>query len=116
MKHPIRIERRSEDTDALGQPLEAWTRVGACFARRMGERAQVEKSEEIAADRETEGRRIVFRVRSRPFVGWYREGDRLVEPARNGLSETVWAIKGWAEVEGSGGAYVDIKAETPAQR
>jgi hypothetical protein len=113
MKHPIRIERRSTVPDELGQPVASWTRVGGCFARRMTERA---RPEEKVADRPTEIRSIVFRVRTLPFIGWYREGDRLVEPARNGLPETVWAIGGWAEVEGSGGMYVDIKASTPAER
>jgi hypothetical protein len=113
MKHPIRIERRSTESDALGQPVPEWVRVGACFSRRITERA---RPEEVIADRDSEVRTIVFRVRTRPFVGWYREGDRLVEPARNGLPETVWAIRGWAEVEGSNGMYVDIKAESPGGR
>lgn len=113
MKHPIRIERRAAAADELGQAVETWTRVGACFARRMSERA---KPEEVIEDRDTEVRSIVFRVRTLPFIGWYRDGDRLVEAARNGLPETGWAIRGWAEVEGSGGMYVDIKASTPAER
>lgn len=113
MKHPIRFERRSTETDDLGQPVEEWVRVGACFSRRMTERASAQV---VVTDRDTESRTMLFRVRTRPFVGWYREGDRLVEPPRNGLPEKIWSIDGWAEVEGSNGMYVDIKASTPPER
>ena len=105
LKHPVRIERPSVGADEMGQPLEGWTRVGGCFARRLRSKAA---TEEVIADRETEGQSAVFRVRTRPFIGWYRDGDRLVEAARNGLPEKAWHITGWAEADGSEGAYVDI--------
>ena len=112
LKHPVRIERPASGADDLGQPLEGWTRVGVCFARRLRSKAT---AEEVIADRETEGQSAVFRARTRPFVGWYRDGDRLVEPSRNGLPEVIWRITGWTEVEGSNGMFVDVTAKELAR-
>ena len=113
LKHPIRIERPSEALDDIGQPVPGWVRVGACFARRMKDRA---KAAEVISDRDNEASTAVFRVRTRPFIGWYRDGDRMVELARHGFPETPWKITGWAEVEGSYGMYVDIAVVTPDGR
>ena len=112
LKHPVRIERQVPGVDELGQPLEGWTRIGGCFARRLRSKAT---AEEVLADRETEGQSAMFRVRTRPFIGWYRDGDRLVEAARNGLPEVAWRITGWTEVEGSNGMYVDVAVESFAK-
>lgn len=112
LKHPVRIERRAVGADETGQPLDVWTRVGGCFARRVRSKATAEV---VIADRDMEGQSAVFRVRTRPFIGWYRDGDRLVEIARNGLPEIFWKITGWTEVEGSNGMYVDVAVETFAQ-
>lgn len=113
LDHPIRIERQSDAADDIGQPVAAWARVGGCFSRRMADRA---RPEEVIADRKTERRTATFRVRSRPFIDWYRDGDRLVEDARQGFPETIWDITGWAEVEGTQGMYVDVKAIEPGER
>ncbi|MCW1916784.1 head-tail adaptor protein [Luteolibacter sp. GHJ8] len=107
LRHPIRIERPVTTVDELGQPVPGWERVGVCFARRMKERAGAET---VISDRPVEQRRAVFRVRSQPFLRWYREGDRLVELGRGGMPEVVWGIEGWAEVEGSGGMYLDVES------
>jgi len=109
LKHPVRIERPASGADDLGQPLEGWTRVGVCFARRLRSKATAEG---VIADRETEGQSAVFRVRTRPFIGWYRDGDRLVELARNGLPEMAWKVTGWNEAEGTNGMFVDVSTQS----
>lgn len=106
----IRIERKGTTTDALGQPEEAWTVAGRFRARGMNLR---DRGEAVLADRDTERRGKTFRVRSRPFLSFYRPGDRLVEEARKDIPSTTWKIAGWTEVEGTSGMYVDIAAEVP---
>jgi len=109
----IRFERKGSTTDSLGQPVEVWSVVGRCQARGM---AQRDRGEAVLADRPTERRTKVFRVRSRPFLTFYQAGDRLVEEARVDFPPQAWEIEGWTEVEGSGGMYVDIAAAVPEER
>ncbi len=109
----VRFERKGTTSDALGQPVETWTVVGRCRARGMKEK---DRGEVILADRETEQRGKGFRVRTQPFLGFYRDGDRLVEEKRTGFPETVWKIEGWTEVPGTNGMYVDVAAVVPEAR
>jgi len=109
----IRIERKGTITDDLGQPVEGWTVAGRCRARGMAPR---DRGQAEIADRETERRGKIFRVRSQPFLGFYQPGDRLVEEVRTDLAETVWKVTGWTEVDGTNGMYLDIAADTPESR
>jgi head-tail adaptor len=105
----IRVERKGTTTDSLGQPVEAWTVVGRCQARGMTPR---DRGEAVVAERPTERRGKIFRVRSRPFLTFYQPGDRLVEEARADFPPQTWEIEGWTEVEKTAGMYVDISAAT----
>jgi hypothetical protein len=78
--------------------------------------AEKDRGEAVLADRDTERRGKTFRVRSQPFLGIYREGDRMVEEERTDIPETVWKVTGWTEVNGSRGMYVDVSAAAPDAR
>lgn len=108
----VRLERQGVTKDALGQPVETWTSIRIVMARGMVPR---DRGTVVAGDRETERRGKVFRVRSQPFLGLYRAGDRLVELARTDIPETVWKIEGWTEVEGTAGMYVDVAGVVPGE-
>ena len=107
----VRLERQGGGADALGQPDGTWSLVVAVRARRLKNKA----SQAVVADRETETKRVTFRVRSRPFATSYQAGDRLVEFERRDHPETVWNIHGVGEVEGTRGEYSDVECEAPAR-
>ena len=113
LSQQIRIERPSEEVDALGQPVSGWVLVGRISARRMKDKAQPETD---SGDRLTERRKMVFRVRTRPAFSMYRPGDRLVELARTSFPEQIWKIDGFTEVDGTNGMYVDFSVSDPEER
>jgi head-tail adaptor len=109
----IRLERKVTATDSLGQPFESWVTVGRCRARGMMEK---DRGEAMIGDRPTEQRGKVFQVRSRPFLDFYRAGDRLVEEARTEWPETTWQVPGWTELTGTRGMFLEITAHSPESR
>lgn len=111
----IRFERQSTGADEIGQPVEAWSSIGGCAARRKPVSTRA-RTEQVIADRDTEKRTMVFQMRSRPFCTLYKEGDRLVELKRTDFPETTWKIIGWAEIEGTNGMYVEVTTEVSDRR
>lgn len=105
----IRLERQGAGTDAVGQPVDTWTLVVAVRGRRIRPQGQ----QAVVTDRETEMRRVTFRVRSRPFATSYQAGDRLVECERRDHPEAAWNIHSVIEVEGTHGEFSDVICEVP---
>jgi head-tail adaptor len=104
----VRLERQAGEMDPLGQPDGAWALVVAVRARRLKEKA----SQAVVTDRDTETKRVTFRVRSRPFATSYQAGDRLMECARRDHPEATWRIHGVSEVEGTRGEFSDVNCES----
>lgn len=107
LQQRIRFQRMSRASDEFGEPLEAWASVGDYAARRKPISSR-SRNELTVADRDPEMQRMVFQRGSRPFCTIYRDGDRLVELKPSDFPETVWAITGWNELEGSKGMYVEV--------
>lgn len=107
---PLRLRREAATVLDTGERAGTWAEVagGPIWARRMKPRALAEAT---LADRPTERRALVFRVRSRPFLTLYEKGDRFSEPARTTTPAAEWEITGFSEVEVEGGEWVDVMVE-----
>ncbi len=111
LREPLVLERMGAGRDALGQPSGAWAQVAGSPVLRGWRRRAAAVPEAEISDRKVERERAVFRLRSQPFLGLYRPGDRLREPAGRMTPERVWEIRGTAGVEGTNGEFCDVEVE-----
>ncbi len=99
--------------DDLGQPLPGWSDIRVLMAKRMPGKPQAEAT---AGDRQTEGRKCLWKIRTQPFLTLYRAGYRILETSRPGFPATVWGIDGFAEADMTRGNYLLLTTSTPSER
>lgn len=109
LRQPVTLIRRSSSTDDYGQRVDSWADVLTVFSRLVNSKA---RPEIIEADQQTERQTARHIVRSRPFLSYYQDDDRIRVEPHHGHAARVWGVSGWRDT-GQDGEYIELTLETP---